>query len=84
VQTILARVLIHVPEPSKHLVHFYDAYANRVRSSLALRLPRVSLCASHRAHAFQAPPQARFRSPWTALANSRACLREATSCRIAG
>ncbi len=32
VRTILARVLIHVPEPNKHLVHFYRAYANRVRS----------------------------------------------------
>jgi hypothetical protein len=29
----LARVLIHVPEPNKHLVHFYGAYANRVRQS---------------------------------------------------
>jgi len=28
----LARVLIHIPEPNKHLVHFYGAYANRVRS----------------------------------------------------
>ena len=30
----LARVLIHIPEPNKHLVHFYGAYANRVRSTL--------------------------------------------------
>ena len=29
----LARVLIHVPEPNKHLVHFYGVYANRVRES---------------------------------------------------
>ncbi len=29
----LARVLIHVPEPNKHVVHFYGAYANRVRST---------------------------------------------------
>jgi len=29
----LARVLIHIPEPNSHLVHFYGAYANRVRSS---------------------------------------------------
>jgi len=28
----LARVLIHVREPNKHLVRFYGAYANRVRS----------------------------------------------------
>jgi hypothetical protein len=28
----LARVLIHIPEPNKHLVRFYGAYANRVRS----------------------------------------------------
>ena len=28
----LARVLIHVPEHNKHLVRFYGAYANRVRS----------------------------------------------------
>ena len=27
----LARVLIHVPEPNKHLVRFYGAYANRLR-----------------------------------------------------
>ncbi len=30
----LARVLIHIPETNKHLVHFYGAYANRVRSTL--------------------------------------------------
>lgn len=30
----LARVLIHLPEPNKHLVRFYGAYANRVRSAL--------------------------------------------------
>ena len=30
----LARVLIHIPETNKHLVHFYGAYANRVRSSM--------------------------------------------------
>ena len=30
----LARVLIHIPEPNKHLVHLYGAYANRVRSSM--------------------------------------------------
>jgi Putative transposase/Transposase zinc-binding domain len=29
----LARVLIHIPEPQKHLVHFYGAYANRVRAT---------------------------------------------------
>ena len=29
----LARVLIHVPEPNKHLVHFYGVYANRIRAS---------------------------------------------------
>jgi len=29
----LARVLIHIPEPHKHLVHFYGAYANRVRAT---------------------------------------------------
>jgi len=29
----LARVPIHIPEPQKHLVHFYGAYANRVRST---------------------------------------------------
>ncbi|HXV61769.1 MAG TPA: transposase [Vicinamibacteria bacterium] len=28
----LARVLVHIPEPNKHLVRFYGAYANRVRS----------------------------------------------------
>ena len=29
----LARVLIHVPESNKHLVHFYGAYAHRVRAT---------------------------------------------------
>ncbi len=29
----LARVLIHIPQPNKHLVLFYGAYANRVRST---------------------------------------------------
>jgi len=29
----LARVLIHIPEPHKHLVHFYGAYANRLRQT---------------------------------------------------
>ncbi|MGH9463011.1 MAG: IS91 family transposase [Vicinamibacteria bacterium] len=29
----LARVLIHIPEPQKHLVHFYGVYANRVRET---------------------------------------------------
>ncbi len=29
----LARVLIHIPQSNKHLVHFYGAYANRVRST---------------------------------------------------
>ena len=32
-QEFLARVLINVPEPNKHLVHFYGAYANRVRQT---------------------------------------------------
>ena len=27
-------MLIHIPEPNKHLVHFYGTYANRVRSSI--------------------------------------------------
>lgn len=35
----LARVLIHIPEPRKHLVHFYGAYANRVRSSFRITAP---------------------------------------------
>jgi hypothetical protein len=30
----VARVLIHLPEPNKHLVRFYGAYANRVRNAL--------------------------------------------------
>jgi Putative transposase len=28
----LARVLIHIPEPQKHLVRFYGVYANRIRA----------------------------------------------------
>ena len=28
----LARVLIHIPQPNKHLAHFYGVYANRVRA----------------------------------------------------
>ena len=30
-RTILARVLTHIPQPNRQLVHFYGAYANRVR-----------------------------------------------------
>jgi hypothetical protein len=33
----LARALIHIPGPNKHLVHFYGAYANRVRSTYRTR-----------------------------------------------
>ena len=29
----LARVLIHIPQPNRHGVHFYGAYANRTRST---------------------------------------------------
>jgi Putative transposase len=29
----LARVLIHIPEPRKHLVHFCGVYANRIRAT---------------------------------------------------
>jgi hypothetical protein len=29
----LARVLIHIPEPNKHLVRFFGAYANRIRAT---------------------------------------------------
>jgi hypothetical protein len=29
----LARVLIHIPEPQKHLVRFYGVYANRIRAT---------------------------------------------------
>jgi len=29
----LARVLTHIPVPNKHLVHFYGAYANRLRQN---------------------------------------------------
>lgn len=29
----LARVLIHVPEPNRHRLHFYGVYANHVRAS---------------------------------------------------
>ncbi len=32
-----ARALIHIPEPNKHLVHFYGAYANRVLSTYRTR-----------------------------------------------
>jgi hypothetical protein len=31
--TVRGAVLIHIPEPNKHLVHFYGTYANRVRST---------------------------------------------------
>ena len=29
----LARVLLHIPQPNKHGVHFHGAYANRTRST---------------------------------------------------
>ncbi len=33
----LARVLIHIPEPNKHLVRLYGLYANRVRLEILAR-----------------------------------------------
>ena len=34
----LARVLIHVPDANKHLVHFYGAYANRARRTYRVQI----------------------------------------------
>ena len=60
----VARVLIHIPEPRKHLVHFYGAYANRLRSARALgddsaEGPRGCVEAS--------PPRRALRKRWAEL-----------------
>jgi len=59
----LARVLIHIPEPNKHLVHFYGAYANRVRSST----PRVSDSADKQGEDEPSPERRPLRKRWAEL-----------------
>ncbi len=59
----LARVLIHIPEPNKHRVLFYGAYANRVRSST----PRVSDSAEKQGEDEPSPPRRALRKRWAEL-----------------
>ena len=59
----IARVLIHIPEPKKHLVHFYGTYANRVRSST----PSVCDSAQKQAEDEPSPPRRALRKRWSEL-----------------
>ena len=59
----IARVLIHIPEPKKHLVHFYGAYANRVRSST----PRCGDSAQKQGEDEPSPPRRALRKRWAEL-----------------
>lgn len=59
----IARVLIHIPEPNKHLVHFYGAYANRVRSAT----PRCGDSAQKQAEDEPSPPRRALRKRWAEL-----------------
>ncbi len=59
----IARVLIHIPEPKKHLVHFYRTYANRVRSST----PSVCDSAQKQAEDEPSPPRRALRKRWSEL-----------------
>jgi hypothetical protein len=59
----IARVLVHIPEPKKHLVHFYGAYANRVRSST----PPVCDSAQKQPEHQPSPPPRALRKRWAEL-----------------
>jgi hypothetical protein len=56
-------VLVHIPEPKKHLVHFYGAYANRVRSST----PPVCDSAQKQPEHQPSPPPRALRKRWAEL-----------------
>jgi hypothetical protein len=63
---LLARVLIHLPEPRRHLVRYYGAYSSVVR---ARRRAQGRPCAQPAAH--EAPPtnpeRRALRRTWAAL-----------------
>jgi hypothetical protein len=59
----LARVLIHIPEPKKHLVHLYGAYANRVRETC--RAARSG--GTDKTQDEPAPPRHALRKRWAEL-----------------
>ncbi len=59
----IAPVLIHTPEPKKHLVHFYGAYANRIRSST----PRVCDSEQKQVEDEPSPPRRALRKRWSEL-----------------
>jgi hypothetical protein len=61
----LARVLIHIPEPHKHLVHFYGAYANRVRETY--RPENTDLLPGTEGEAVEAAPKKTLSKRWQDL-----------------
>ena len=63
----LARVLIHIPEPNKHLVHFYGAYANRVRSSMPHRRDSERNKGEGQGEGEPAPAKRAVRKRWAEL-----------------
>ena len=60
----LARVLLHIPEPNKHLVRFYGVCANRVRSEKLRR--------DEAAEDEAIPPRRVLRKRWAQLIDYRA------------
>ena len=63
----IARVLIHIPEPNKHLVHFYGAYANRSRSSMPHARDAEQNKAEGEGEAEPAPAKRAVRKRWAEL-----------------
>ena len=63
----IARVLIHIPEPNKHLVHFYGAYANRSRSSMPHARDSEQNKAEGEGEAEPAPAKRAVRKRWAEL-----------------
>jgi hypothetical protein len=61
----LARVLIHSPEPHKHLVHFYGAYENRVRETY--RPENTDLLPRTEGEAVEAAPKKTLSKRWQDL-----------------
>jgi len=60
----LARVLVHIPEPNKHLIHFYGAYANRVRATYRREDPGLP---GADAEAVDATPKRTLSKRWAEL-----------------
>ena len=57
----VARLLAHVPDPRRHLVHYYGAYSNVVRGKLKARRARAAAGRSPSHHPWRGrhPGQAR-------------------------